>query len=201
MGGGKWEVIGGNKDDGDLGLYWKQDNGEAYKLGVTLTPTSFYDSDSPIDSQDSAWQGVIDMNDTSGYRFSVSVEKKDLFSYIKNARKGEKYDFKSEDKDHPYRGMKFETETGTVVITSARDIGNYYAGFISARRKIPYSIARLAFDSYQSIQSRGIEEEGESTQNAEHKGHLDGCAVNESSDANHGKKTWESIWMWFVYRF
>ena len=68
-----------------------------------------------------------------------------------SARNGRVNDFKvsngipGESGFDPYRGMKMGDK-----IVSARDVGNYAAGFVSGVNGIPYLGMRLMFDAYQS---------------------------------------------------
>ena len=71
-----------------------------------------------------------------------------LISYMDNARNHEFLNFKAWEIDH-YRGMPIWKEGGKQVFSSARDIGNYVAGYYAAANGFSWSISRLAFDSYQ----------------------------------------------------
>lgn len=152
---GTYEVCGGDVDDGDLSVYVvHKDNGvyiKDYSIGVTPTITSFYESESK------EWQigSVINLNDVSGMVFLSDTinNPPSLQDYITNAQNGHKYDFKAtngqdsikEELDY-YRGMPI----GNGVIASARDIGNIGAGFMSGVYGIPYILARMAFDAYET---------------------------------------------------
>lgn len=89
-----------------------------------------------------------------------------------------KYDFKTtngNDKkmDNPiiYRGMPIgKTANNITIYASARDIGNYAAGYMAGVNGIPYTYARFAFDAYQIFSTMKPEIEGISTQNAERLG-------------------------------
>ena len=63
-----------------------------------------------------------------------------------------------------YRGMPI----GYGIYASARDIGNYVAGYYAAANGIPWRAARFVFDLYQGT------EEGISTQNAQYLGWTEG---------------------------
>ena len=126
-------------------------------------------------------KSVIDTNDQSGMQFMYNLISDDpsVIDYMGKARNGHEYDFKAtngnpeENKalDH-YRGMPFGfTDSGTPIYTSARDIGNIGAGYVSARNKLPWVTARFGFDSYQTFQSGKFKKEGVSTSNAERYGY------------------------------
>lgn len=181
VGDNQYEVIGGDLSDGDYNVYvgGYTDEGDfikLYSIGETTSMTSFYDSDVELDdNHTTGWcvGAVINLEDQSGNIFlqqfvdnSVSLQ-----TYIPNARKNHKYDFKvtngseeviSNSHTYVYRGMPISYSTdGKTKITSARDVGNIAAGYIAAKKGISWGAARKAFDTYQ----RG--KEGISTQSAQ----------------------------------
>jgi RHS repeat-associated protein len=178
---GTYRVVGGNLDDKDLNIYLLSTgkNGELVKtsIGLSTSITSFYDSDN------SQWRGTINPNDNSGKEFLDNFVKDnpEIGYYMDNAKKGEKYDFKrtnGTDKDiygdninDRYRGMPVQTQKdGTVVYTSARDVGNIAAGYIAGLYGIPWDIARKKFDALESQQKGYPAVEGISSQNAQRVG-------------------------------
>ena len=186
MGDGLYQIIGGDLNDNDLNIYVYDTDKKGNRtrgriLGQTTSVTSFYDSD--LNDGEGAWMtnSVIDTNDGSGMQFMYNLISEDpsLIDYMSKARNGHEYDFKATNGnpeenttlDH-YRGMPFGfTDSGTPIYTSARDIGNIGAGYVSARNKLPWSVARLGFDSYQSYQSGTVKKEGITTRNAERYGY------------------------------
>ncbi|MDE5813938.1 MAG: hypothetical protein K2H72_06610, partial [Muribaculaceae bacterium] len=61
--------------------------------------------------------------------------------------------------------------SGEQFLYNLKRIGNLAAGYIAASKGLPWALARIAFDSYQSKQNRNIEKEGLSTRNAERYGY------------------------------
>lgn len=109
---------------------------------------------------------IIDIYDESGFTFISSLITQNgfpslsLISYMDNARNHEFLNFKAWEIDH-YRGMPIWKEGGKQVFSSARDIGNYVAGYYAAANGFSWSMSRLVFDSYQGGK------EGVSTVNAQ----------------------------------
>lgn len=75
------------------------------------------------------------------------------------ARKNERYDFKVTNGTNTkvadidiYRGMLiFKDVNGTVIYSSARDVGNIMAGFIARKKGLSWGMSRLGFDGYQML--------------------------------------------------
>jgi RHS repeat-associated protein len=180
---GTYVVIGGDFDD-DLNIYvYTQDENGEYtvkgaSVGVTTSITSFYDSD--YNHGQGAWAvgSVIDPNDASGKDFLSKMvnDTPPLFDYMQNARNGKLYDFKvtngtpekADDNKNHYRGMYVgKNSNGQTIYTSARDIGNFAAGYVAAINGMSWRASRMAFDLYQSYTNRKLSAEGISTNNAE----------------------------------
>ena len=68
---------------------------------------------------------------------------------MNNARHHRHYDFKERGSNH-YRGMPVWDINGRTVFASARDIGNYVAGYYAGINGFSWDAARWAFDLYQS---------------------------------------------------
>lgn len=90
-----------------------------------------------------------------------------------------KYDFKrigiskgdiNDNATYYYRGMPIRAENGKTIYSSARDIGNYTAGYIAGHLQVRWDWARKQFDKLQSKQDGYPTVEGYSTQNAEWNG-------------------------------
>lgn len=92
---------------------------------------------------------------------------------MEKAKNGEVYDFKITNGIHGhrehdiYRGMPVQIGNITC-IASARDVGNYVAGYYAGANGFSWAASRLAFDIYQG----GIE--GFQTQSAEYVGWKNG---------------------------
>ena len=134
-----YTVTGGtlNKDNN---IYIMQDGKRTGGiLGKTLTPYSFFSSDNkPVVG------AIINPTDLSGQNFfdkEIVNGKINIFQYMKNARGGQKYDFKTRGineyrgkftaAQYMYRGMPFRDGHGHTLFASARDIGNYSAGYMA----------------------------------------------------------------------
>ena len=62
------------------------------------------------------------------------------------------------------------TEDGVPIIASARDVGNYVAGYVAGKNGLSWYDTRCGFDLYQSWQSGAFVQEGESSQLAQKEG-------------------------------
>jgi RHS repeat-associated protein len=182
---GTYRVIGGDLNDKDLNIYVysiKDGNlARGESIGESDLISSFYNSD------EGGWstESIINPNDNSGVDFfnSFNNEEPIITNYMTNATGGEKYDFKRAgstiggENDNPtyyYRGMPIRTENGKKIYSSARDIGNYTAGYIAGHLQIRWDWARKQFDKLESQQKGYPTVEGYSTQNAQYKGWSDG---------------------------
>ncbi|MDU1893123.1 MAG: RHS repeat-associated core domain-containing protein, partial [Dysgonomonas sp.] len=179
---GTYRVVGGNLDDDDLNIYAINFKDGKYagisSIGVTTSITSFYDS--YANNEEGAWAigSIINPKDNSGKQFLDNLVKDDpeIVDYMENAKKYQKYDFKStngtdnvvyEEKDY-YRGMSVgQTKGGQTIYTSAKDIGNIGAGWVAGSHNIPWIAARYAFDKLQSKQDGKSSVELPSSQNAQ----------------------------------
>ncbi len=161
---GTYTVEGGDLDDNDLNIYVVAYDEEGNmtigeSIGRTTSITSFYNSDLDQNNEEKGWQvgAIINPSDMSGINFMSDLiqENPDLKSYITHARTGHKYDFKvtnGTDKvttNSIYRGMPIGIESGEIIFTSARDIGNIMAGYVAGRKGLTWGMARLGFDTYQ----------------------------------------------------
>lgn len=96
---------------------------------------------------------------------------------------------------------------GQKVYSSARDIGNIVAGYVAAVNGLPWQLARLGFDAYQSYTAykdyksgkstnkNYIQMEGISTRNAEYYGYRLGCLYNRPQEKL--SNLWDSIISFF----
>jgi hypothetical protein len=179
-----YRVVGGSLDDDDLNIYALSfgKNGEITKnsIGVTTSITSFYDSYANDGAGAWATGSIINPNDNSGKDFLDNLVKSDpeIGYYMDNAKRDQKYDFKSTNGTNQsisgideYRGMPVgTTKSGQSIYTSAKDIGNIGAGYIAGVHGIPWKEARKEFDKLQSAQDGSPSVELPSTQNAERVG-------------------------------
>jgi len=128
-------------------------------LGQTMTDYSFFNEEGNV-----VKGAIIDLDDNSGQNFidGFMTRTPDLWTYIfdeeKGGRTGGNCDFKNKDipnklsleqKDqYRNRGMAV-TINGERQIASARDIGNFAAGYIAGVNGISKLLTRMAFDFYQ----------------------------------------------------
>lgn len=182
---GTYRVVGGDLEDDDRSIYvWDIQNGQigiTGSIGESDLISSFYDSD----AKSWALGSVIDPNDKSGIDFlnSFNSEEPAITDYMENGVGYGKYDFKRQGvtkdngNDIPsyyYRGMLIRTENGKTIYSSARDIGNYAAGYITGYHQISWDLARWQFDKLQSKQDNHPSVEGFSSQRAQFRGWKDG---------------------------
>ena len=127
-------------------------------IGQTFTKYSFFDDDNNV-----VVGAVINLNDNSGQEFldDFISNTPTLTTYIfdkeNGGRKNGYYDFKrrgesdnkqnATDVQYYSRGMPININ-GTTKIASARDIGNYAAGYIAGINGISKLLTRIAFDYY-----------------------------------------------------
>ena len=170
-GNGRYKVVGGNLNDGDKGIYvvTKSSDGEyvrtGEKLGESLTMHSFYNSDKHDKPEQQGWKGTIDVNSTESKDFVEMVKNQEpgFKDYFSKARNGEKYDIKrggdpnNEDRNFHHRGSEFGTKAdGTKVYASARDAGNYAAGYVAGVKGFSWLETRAFFDGYEKYKSRDV---------------------------------------------
>ena len=146
-------------------------------LGKSLTKYSFFGSNNKV-----VFGAQIDMLDKSGQNFfdkDIVKSKIDVIYYMANATGGQKYDFKTIGiknrgnlnwTQYSYRGMPFTDENGNKFIASARDIGNYSAGYMAGISGQSWEASRAAFDALESVQKGGFSTEAMVSQAAEKAG-------------------------------
>ena len=179
---GTYTVTGG-KPDGDKNIYLLNGNGiRSEIIGQSATEYSFLsETGKPI------LGAIINPNDHSGENFinnSIIGGSPSLINYMVNARNGEKYDFKdigirnrpesmSVDQ-YRYRGVPLNDVkglgNGVKIFGSARDVGNFGAGYVAGRSGLSWATARYGFDAYQSKSFNVKKVEGITTQLAERVG-------------------------------
>ncbi|MDW3195741.1 MAG: DUF6443 domain-containing protein [Cytophagales bacterium] len=194
-GDGTYDVVGGDVNDGDKGIYVVAQNDDGSysrtgeRIGESVTTHSFYNADTQDPESQQGWQGTIDTNSTESgdlvEGFKSDAENESIVSYMPNATDGEKYDFKrngnpdNNDRDNHHRGSLWGVkEDGTKVYGSARDAGNYAAGYISGLKGLGWEAAKLGFNTLEFVKSGSLE--GAQSTLAQKLGHTDGKSVRQS---------------------
>ena len=173
----KYIVTGGALNN-DKNIYIMEHGKRTGKiLGKSLTKYSFFGGDNKV-----VVGAQIDMSDKSGQIFfdkDIVESKIDVIYYMANATGGQKYDFKTlgiknrgniSRTQYSYRGMPFTDENGNKFIASARDIGNYSAGYMAGISGQGWEASRAAFDALESVQMRKYSTEAMVSQAAEKAG-------------------------------
>lgn len=203
---GTYKVVGGNLNDGDRGIYVVDGDGKrtGEKIGNSATMYSFYNDDKhdPVDQQ--GWKGTIDVNSTEGSDFINDIRSNEpgLVNYMANAISGGDYDLKRldengvplsknderyNDREYHHRGSQYGTESdGTKIYGSARDFGNYAAGYIAGVNNIGWSAAKIAFNGLEQIYSGG-KSEGLQSVSAQRLGHREGAQIGRARAAARGR--------------
>lgn len=180
---GEYQVVGGTANS-DKNIYVMKDGKRTGQIiGEMLTEFSFHREDG------SAVVGTkINLNDQSGQNFfDYEIKSVGLFSYMRNAKGTQSLDFKHRGIDdraevttleqHHYRGMSFSGQ-----VASARDIGNYSAGYVAGIHSMSWGASRGAFDALETYQNSGWKlwnwvPEGQPTQRAERAGYNAGQTI------------------------
>ena len=182
-GNGTYTVCGGIENS-DKNIYLSvngQRTGDV--IGVMFTEHSFFDGGKVVAG------AVINPNDSSGQEFLNDFKENtpSLFSYMPEGLNGKKYDFKDRgigegdnEQIYRHRGMPLGVdENGNKIFGTARDVGNYAAGYIAGKNALSWREARFGFDALQSamdsIRNRSItiSTEGPESQAAQYKGFID----------------------------
>lgn len=128
----------------------------------------------------------IDLRDRSGQKFfDEEIRRVDIVTYALNAGNKGRYDFKMRgwpsmqakemsEEVYTYRGMPFQGK-----IASARDIGNYAAGYVAGAHGLSWISTRLAFDAYHSYKHGRLEAEPAVSQAAQWEGYKVGWSEYE----------------------
>ena len=184
-----YEIVGGKVDD-DLNIYdvtngWENRN----SIGLAMTQYSFMD-----DNGTPVLGAMIDLSDQSGQQF-WNVFKEDnpfIFDYMLNGYGAQRFDFKKKGANlHPdksviqynNRGMRFHVD-GNTYIASARDIGNYAAGYVAGSHGLTWWAARMGFDTLETMQNKWHPSvESHTSRSAQFKGYLNGLKHISLSNA------------------
>lgn len=154
---GTYEVVGGVAD-GNCKVYIVDDQGNRIgELGETITSNSFFDKGKLVEGS------IIDFYDLSGQNFYNKINDNTPAEYYyafgeekANGQNFGDYDFKAIgfdniDKElllqYYNRGMLFDYGNGAYIAT-ARDIGNFVAGFVAGKNGVGFIVARIGFDWY-----------------------------------------------------
>ncbi len=171
-------IIDGGEVDDDLNIY-DVSNGwdNRVSIGEALTQFSFFDDDgNPVKGS------IISLSDNSGNEFLTDFVNNtpSILTYIFNATEGKKYDFKRQNAPDPSlispdlynnRGMKVSIN-GNNYVASARDIGNYAAGYIAGQNGLTWTETRVGFDALETRQHHFLPSiEGRPSQYAQFKGY------------------------------
>ncbi|MBQ9426744.1 MAG: hypothetical protein IJU36_03850 [Paludibacteraceae bacterium] len=142
--------------DGDLNVYVVDKDGyrTGEVIGQTLTPYTFFDN-----NENFIVGAKINLLDESGQEFlnHVTIDYPDPISYALQALPNGDYDFKNIGYEVPmsktiyhYRAMPINLFDGNgTKIATARDIGNFAAGFIAGREGVTWENTRKMFDLVQ----------------------------------------------------
>lgn len=160
--GTSYKVVGGTIDVDDCNVYVVGDDYDMKRdgkpqdvevLGQTATPYSFC-NDEGIVMKDA----IIDMSDKSGDAFLARFQNNEipLLGYIMpktisdvSGRNGGGCDFKCSGDAN--RGMPLSIFGGK--IGTARDVGNVAAGYLTARKYMPYGATMWIFDKYHNYKN------------------------------------------------
>ena len=151
-------TIEGGQANSDRNIYLNYGTEGQSVIGTMLTEYSFMnDEGKPVEG------AVIDMGDTSGQEFlenNFIGKNPRLISYAAKALPYGEYDFKSlgitrktEDNiadKHRHRGMKLVVD-GIEYIASARDVGNFAAGYVAGWHLISWEDTRKSFDLLETV--------------------------------------------------
>lgn len=155
-------VITGGEPNNDKNIYIMENGSRTGKtLGKMLTTHSFFDDNGEI------VKAIINTTDMSGQNFfddEIVRSEIGLHEYMPNATGYKRYDFKTrgmqkngwsekEKERYKYRGMPFKGEGGKIFYASARDIGNFSAGYIAGIKGFSWEFARSVFDALETIQN------------------------------------------------
>ncbi|MGJ1446191.1 DUF6443 domain-containing protein [Sphingobacterium spiritivorum] len=177
---GRYQVLNGRvNSDKNIYVVDSKGNRTGEVLGEMLTEYSFFNEDGTV-----VKNAMIDMFDYSGQIFfdrDILAGNPGLEYYMINATGGKYYDFKKQGATldekrlnaiYLYRGMPFNKK-----VASARDIGNYAAGFVAGRKGLSWLEARIGFDALESYQNEGFKKEGAPSQKAQKQGHFNGIEI------------------------
>jgi RHS repeat-associated protein len=163
-----YTIVGGTINT-NLNIYLLDDTEKPSQvIGQQLTKYSYFDENGTV-----AKGAVIDPNDHSGENFlnnEIMNGNADLLSYMAKALPGGSLDFKKRgiddgrlknlsEEQYMHRGMPLNAVSGiqrgngsVPIFGSARDVGNFAAGYIAGASGITWNAARNAFDGLESLQ-------------------------------------------------
>lgn len=195
-GDGTYTVIGGELNK-DLSIYIMDCDGNiAGTLGQSLSNSSFYS----YDKDGGKWLGTIDVNSTEGSDFLNNQIYQNTPGLLNYALNWSDYNFKANGAEgmtgdardqYYYRGSAFSDG----VYASARDFGNYAAGYVAAYNGLSWNSTRTIFDSfnasqnnlmnlYNGYQNRNINPDAPNSQAAERLGFNSGYSSRQQMMQN-----------------
>ena len=184
-GNGTYTIVGGVQNN-DRNIYVVKNGKRTGEIiGRAFTKYSFFDDEGNI-----VLGATIDLNDNSGQDFieSATAGSINLSTYIldkeKGGRLGGDYDFKNRNwarmddknmtrKKYHNRGMVVSIKNEKT-IASARDIGNYIAGYLSGLKGLSWVTACIGFDAYNMISNKELNGDSKVSREAERAGYRDG---------------------------
>ena len=181
---GTYTIVGGHCNN-DKNIYIITNGERTGVLGQMLTKYSFFDEDNNV-----VLGTIINPNDNSGRSFLMDIknDRPMLITYIINATGGGKYNFKNKGIDgrgkqslsqYHLRGMPLNGIAGVGkgnVYGTARDVGNYAAGFVASAAGLDWDEARLGFDLYECLTRREFRQECMASQSAQRIGYSVGAS-------------------------
>lgn len=184
-GNGTYTIVGGVQNN-DRNIYVVKNGKRTGEIiGCAFTKYSFFDDEGHI-----VLGATIDLNDNSGQDFIESAISGSInlstyaFDKEKGGRLGGDYDFKNRNWDrsdnknmtrkrYHNRGMVISIDNEKT-IASARDIGNYIAGYLSGLKGLSWVTACIGFDAYNMISNKELNGDSKVSREAERAGYRDG---------------------------
>lgn len=204
---GTYKVVGGIANS-DKNIYVVDGGGKrtGEVVGQMLTKYSFHHEDGSAVKDTN-----INLNDKSGQNFfNDKIKNVGLFYYICNAQGGQPLDFKTNNMpkgltlegegQYHYRGMSFNGK-----VASARDIGNFSAGYVAGKHGFGWGSSRFVFDALETKQAKGTwntvlyypfnrVREGQPTQQAQRAGHNVGYPIFQQKQSEREWKKATNPW-------
>jgi RHS repeat-associated protein len=200
---GTYTITGGTQNS-DRNIYIMKDGQRTGDvLGQTMTDHSFFS-----DEGKAVTGAVINPSDQSGQNFmdNLKAANPNVVSYMANAKGGEKYDFKAlgtkpdgmTSDQYNNRGMPIKDANGNTVYGSARDVGNYGAGYVVGNSDISWGAARTVFDALQTYQDGSWKQgkwstEGMPSQSAQRLGFGAGKLQHSLKSRSNSRAPWGGI--------
>jgi len=171
------------------------------KVGESLTDESFFCPEA--NEGKGKWEGTIDPSSTEGQDFLEEIKGTSIPEYL---LKADHFDFKKRGRDeivgkeaqrkHESRGSEFSKNGEFTVYGSARDLGNYGAGYVAGNGGMAWGLTNIAFELREGYKQTKNEtgkgrlvtrEEPSKTVKAERMGWDDGSEAFDKRFPNLGK--------------